>query len=394
MSDFSFNSPIFLARLAVLGLIAFVPSGLRAADAPPVNAQLQPPIKTVTVDATSRVPTAEEYRAMQDNATEDVVLRIVSVKTTAAVASEPNALPGAALAVAARAAVLNVTRTATGLKAGDVITLYYGYVPLKPNADKTPTAPPTPVVLENTDYRAYLAGGPEDKGPYRAAAGARSFLDPQAPETPAAAAAPAQARPVGPLADPTLLPTPTNPKPQGANTLRLASSGVVPPPADKGLPFDQFVKLVRPNGQWAVSIANSDPIPLQVIGDATPVPLYYYGAPLHTPAGQFVPPTQPVILIYRAGVQPPTPPATRAYTIERALIVDRDKHLLGDVLWAPRAPDDGQPPPLLPAWTWFTYKLEIIDPDTNKVQTVLLTGPPAAAPSAAGAPSAASGATK
>ncbi len=341
--------------LALVSLIVVSISAFGATAAPSAagstNPQFRPIDPNSSADSSNFAP--PDYKVMQDHAPEVVTLTITTVKTTAAVADTPGAAAGA-LAVAARAVVTGVTRTNTDLKAGSVITLYYGYVPLKPGFTNPA---PTPVVKENVTYQAFLTGGGGDN-PYRAAAGAQSFLDPGAPGY----SSTANAKSSGPVADPTLLATPTNPVVKGAPRLT-------------GTALTSFVKLVQTNNHWAVTLANSDPIPLQVIGDATPVLLYYYGAPLRAPV------TQPVIIVYRAGIQNPTPPATRVFTIERALILDGDKHLVGDVLWAPRAPDDDQPPPLLPAWTWFTYKLEIEDLESKKVQTILLSGQPAAASS-------------
>ncbi len=353
--------PRALSTLAAV--CAFVPAAFGAtapagtAAAPGSSeSQMRAVVSSASVDSSNRAPTPAEYKAMQEGAPEALVLHIISVKTQTAASGDPNAISGAALAVAARAAVLGVTRTATDLKVGSVITLYYGYVPLKPVADGSPPPPPVPIVKENTDYSAYLTGGGGDN-PYRAAAGGQSFLDPKA-----------SANATGPIAEPTLLPSPTNPRPAGA--LRLTGAGL-----------ESFVKLVQIDGHWAVSIVNSEPIPLQVMGDATPTLLYYYGKPAVAPY------TQPLVVVYRAGTQAPTPPDIRVLSIERALILDNDRHLLADVLWAPRAPDDGLPPPALAAWTWFSYKLEIADPDTKKVQTVILSGKPPPTPDAAPAAS-------
>ena len=349
------------ARSVFAAFCAFFPVALLGATAPAASAQpgstdaqMRAIDPKASVDSTNRTPTAADYKALQDRAPEVLLLSISTVKTQPATVADVPEAAGGALAVASRAVVLGVIRTATNRKVGDVITLYYGYVPLKPGADGQP---PTPIVQEGVNYRAYLTGGGGDN-PYRAAAGAQSFLNSNAGEN-----SPVGGKATGPVADPTLLPTPNNPKPPGS--LRLTGSGM-----------ESFVKLAQVGGKWTVSIVNSDPIPLQVIGDAPPVLLYYYGKPAAAPY------TQPLLVIYRAGTQPPTPPATRVLTIERALILDNDRHLLADVLWAPRGPDDGQPPPLLPVWTWFSYKLEIADAETQKVQTILLSGqpPPAAGP--------------
>jgi len=91
----------------------------------------------------------------------------------------------------------------------------------------------------------------------------------------------------------------------------------------------------------------------------------FYSPSLHAPV------TQPSVLVYQAGTV--STPATGNQTIERALIMDPNHQLLGDALWAQR-PADGQKPLPLPVWHWSSYKVEIEDPTTNQVQTILLTG--------------------
>jgi hypothetical protein len=313
--------------------------GAAAADTAP-SGILQP----VTADTVSHpvdtVSTAEDYKQMQDSAPEVVVLRVTAVKTEAGKAAD-DSVQGIPLMVTAKAAVIRVVHTATGLKAGDVVYLLYGYAQPVPGKS---SYTPIPIISNNTEYTAYLVAG-ADKNVYRPAAGAQSFIDNAARAANGSSAS-------GPLADPTLLPAPDNPTPVGVP--RLTHTNLA-----------QFVKATQANGRWVVSIAEADPVPLQMAGNEKPTLLAYYPAAIRAPA------TQPKILIYQAGTTAANTPAE--VTTERALIVDGNSRLLGDVVWAWRVPD-GQPPRPLPIWRWSTYKLEVEDPTTHAVQTILLDG--------------------
>jgi len=340
MCRFSLTTPLLVTLALLMSSIASVALGADATS----TGILQPISSTTVTHAVTTAQTAQDFEQMQASAPEVVVLRITTVKTEVG-KPEDNSVDSAPLMVTAQAAVIRVVRTATGLKNGSVIFLLYGYAP--PAAGKSSYAP-IPVVKSNTEYTAYLAGGPADKDPYRPAAGAESFIDNAAP----LAGSPAATKPTGPIADPTVLPTPDSPTPTGAPRLTRAN-------------LAQFAKINQVDGHWGVSIANADPLPLQTIGDSTPTLLAYYAASIRAPA------TQPKVLVYQAGETAANTPA--AVTTERALIIDSNSHLLGDVVWAWRA-DDGQKPPPLPIWRWSTYKLEVEDPVTHDVQTILLDG--------------------
>jgi len=315
----------------------------RSADAAPdagTAAQLTPVNVTTEVHAPNAIVTTDDYKHMQDTAPEVVTIRVAMVKTQAAQTEDKN--PGALL-VEARAVVLGVTKSATNLTVGSVIYLQYGYIPAMPGV---PMPPATPLVKENAEYRAYLSGGPGN-APYMPHAGAQSFVD--------RATADASILAVGPIANPSVLPTPDNPSPTGAVRVR-------------GAALDQFAKVVPFDNKWGVSVAGGDPIPLQTVGDAKPVLLVYYG-----PHG--LPLTQPTVIIYQAGTQPATPPGKGDVTVERALILDGDKHRLGDELWALRVGNNMRPPPL-PIWHWNTYKVDVEDPDTHATKTIMLSGAP------------------
>ena len=335
-----------LRLLAGAALLAVLP--LRAADAPASSTLLQPVANTTTITSLNAVVSPAEYKAQQDSAPEEVILRITTVKATLAKADD--SIGPDAKAVAARAVILTVLRSKTNLQIGSVIYLLYGYAPPAPGK---PGPPPVPIVANNTDYHAFLNGGPGDAA-YHPAAGAQSFLDPNAPAATTTASAPAAA-PL-PLLDPTLLPTPINPKPKGA--VHLTGDNLA-----------QFVVLVQTGDQWGASIAHADPLPLQTQGAEAPALIGYYGKPLGAPTAQ------PTLLIYRSAVLPAPPPATGTLTLVRALIVDHNNHLLGDALWAHLLSDYTQRPLDPPLWVWTPYQVNITDPDTQKVQTILLTSP-------------------
>jgi hypothetical protein len=343
------NRPVTPGRaLAVAGfLLAAVIA--RAADTP----QFQPVQARTEVQAPNYSPTPEDYKRLQSVAPEVVTMRVTSVSTQAAVTE--NNTPGALL-VTAQAAVTGVVRSATNLTVGSTIYLVYGYVPSAPGA---PAPPPTPVLIKNKDYRAYLTGGP-GKTPYSPAAGAQSYVDPSTPLDPADGPAATTPKSAGPIADPALLPTPENPNPAGSVRLR-------------GVQLDQLVKLVQHDKQWAVSIAESDPVPLQMLGPAKPVLVVFYSVPLRAPV------TQPAVLVYQAGTLPAPAPAKGTITIQRALVLDSDHRALGDALWAQRVEDNMRPIPL-PLWHWAEYKVDVEDPATHQTQTILFT--PAAPASA------------
>ncbi len=323
-----------------------------AADAPP---QLQAIPSTTEVHAPDFSPSPDDYKRQQVVASEVLTIHVTSVTTQPA--STENHTPGALL-VTAQAAVTGVVRSAANLTVGSTLYILYGYVPSAPGA---PAPPPVPVLIKNGDYRAYLTGSP-DKRSFTPAAGAQSFIDPaQADASSSASAAGPATKPNAPLADPSLLPTPDFPNPPGSVRLR-------------GNPLDQFVRLIQHDGQWTVSIAESDVIPLQTLSGAKPVLLVFYSAPLRAPI------TQPSVLIYEAGVQPAVPPAKGNVTIERALLVDGNHHALGDALWAQRV-ENNQRAIMLPLWHWAEYKVDVEDPVTHKMQTILFTGAPAAATS-------------
>ena len=310
----------------------------RGADSPPAPAQLTPINTTMEAHAPSVMVTEAEYKQMQAIAPEVVTIHVALVKTQTAETEDKN--PGAVL-VEARAVVTGVVKSDTKLEAGSVIYLQYGYIP--PTAEK-PASPPTPIIKENTDYRAYLGGGLHN-APYVPVAGAQSFADLSAGD----------AATGEPLADPAKLPTPDNPSPEGSVRVR-------------GKALEQFAKVVETDGKWGVSVAGGDPLPLQVVGGAKPVLLVYYG-----PHGK--PVTQPTVIIYQAGTQPAMPPNKGDVTVERALILDGDKHWLGDALWALRVGNNMRPIPL-PQWHWNTYKVDITDDDKHITQTIMLTGAP------------------
>jgi hypothetical protein len=339
------GSRLTLRLLAGTALLAALP--IRAADAPASPALLQPVANTTTITSLDPAIAPAEYKAQQDNAPEEVVLRVTAVKPTPAKAEDANIGPDAK-AVAVRAVILNVLRSKTNLKIGSVIYLLYGYAPPAPGK---PGPPPVPIVVINTDYHAFLNGGPGDTA-YHPAAGAQSFLDPKA----LVAASAAPATPTDPLPDPTLFPTPINPKPKGS--VHLTGDNLA-----------QFVALVQTGDQWGASIAHADPLPLQTQGAEPPVLMGFYGKPLGAPA------TQPTLLIYRSAVLPAPPPATGTVTLVRALIVDHNNRPLGDAPWARVLSDDSQAPLLPPVWAWSAYKVDITDPDTQQVQTILLTAP-------------------
>jgi hypothetical protein len=313
-----------------------------AADNAPA-AILQPVSTTTVAHAVTNTVTAEDYQQMQASAPEVVVVRITSVKTQVG-KPEDASVDSTPLMVTAQAVVIRVIRTATGLKNGSVFYLLYGYAP--PVAGASSYAP-IPVVKTNSEYTAYLTGGPADKDPYRPAAGAQSFIDDAAVAANAAAN-----KPTGPIADPSVLPTPENPTPPGAPRLTRAN-------------LAQFAKAIETDGHWGVSIANADPLPLQVIGDGQPTLLAYYAPSIRAPG------TQPKVLVYVAGETAANTPA--AVSTERALIIDSNGRLLGDVLWAQRSVGSQNPLPL-PIWRWSTYKLEVEDAVNHEVQTILLGG--------------------
>jgi hypothetical protein len=325
-----------------------------AADATPPPAAMQPPVfsANTTVTAPDIVTTPADYQSQQTSAPEEVVIQITTLKPQAAKGMDASIGSDAKL-IAARAVVLSVVRTKTGLKVGSFIYLLYGYAPPAPGQ---PGAPPIPIVELNATYHAFLTGGPGDT-PYQPAAGAQSFLNPKALEATPAASAAAKYKPTGPLADPAILPTPNNPKPKGAVHLT-------------GDNLDQFVQLVQTGTQWGASIAHADPLPLQTQDSSEPPALIsFYSTPLGAPA------TQPTILLYRASVRPASPhadgtPATGTLTSIRALVISSNGHLLGDAPWTRILSDDSQPPLPPFTWIWSSYKVDVTDPDTQKVQTI------------------------
>ncbi len=337
-----------ITALAVGWLMAS--SVILAADAPAAPAKLESVSTTLDIHAPDFAPKPDDYRRQQEAASEVVVIRVTSV-TTQAAATESNTK--GALLVTAQAVIIGVSRSATKLANGDAIYLLYGYVPSSPGA---PAPPPTPVLVKNTEYLAYLSKG-SAKATYRPAAGAQSFLPANTPvvSTSGNGTAEILVKPATARADTSLLPTPDFPNPTGSVRLRTPA-------------MEQIVKLVQVNGGWAVSIAQSDPVPLQTIGNAKPVLLVYYSPPLRSPV------TQPAVLLYVAGTQPAEPPTKGTLTIERALVLDPEHHLLGDALWAKRVEDNQRPIPL-PAWHWFEYKVDVEDIETHKVQTILLSSP-------------------
>ncbi len=352
---------------------------LLAADAPTPSAVLQPPVfrANTTVTAPSPVVTPADYKALQALAPEEVVIRITAVNPQAAKAGDDSIGPDAK-AVAVRAVVLEVVRTKTDLKVGSVIYMLYGYAPPAPGK---PGPPPIPIVQLNADYHAFLTGGPGDT-PYHPAAGAQSFLDPKAA---VAQDNVPKYKSTGPLANPALLPTPSNPAPKGTNHITNIPANEDNPGRNN---LDAFVKLIQTGTQWSVSIAHADPLPLQTQGTEPPELISFYSTPLGAPS------TQPTVLLYRASVVPADPPASGTLSAIRALVVGSDGQLLGDAPWARILSDDSQPPLPRPTWVWSSYKVEITDPDTSKVQTIMLTAPEVANPPATPATSPADAAAK
>ncbi len=340
MRRISLTTPLFVLLALAPGLTSF------GAEANP-GAVLQSVSTTTVTHAVTNAMTAEDYQQMQASAPEAIVIRVTNIKTEVGKPADAS-VDSTPLMVTAQAVVIRVIRTATDLKTGSVIYLLYGYAP--PAVGKSNYAP-IPVVKNNSEYTAYLTGGPKE--PYRPAAGAQSFID----NAMTAASGQKIGQASGPLANPALLPTPDNPTPAGVPRLTRAN-------------LAQFAKINQASGQWGVSVANADPLPLQTSTTGNPTLLAYYPASIKAPA------TQPKILVYQTGISTPNNPA--AFTTERALIIDSNGRLLGDVVWAWRA-SDGQKPLPLPIWRWSTYKLEVEDPGTQAVQTVLLDGSSAAA---------------
>ena len=340
--------------LVLAALVGSAPA--RAASTPNLPTILQPVPNTTTVTAPNAAISPAEFKAEQASAPDEVVLRVTTVKATPAKSDDDTIGPDAK-AIAARAVVLSVQHSRSGLNIGSVIYLLYGYAPPAPGK---PGPPPIPIVQQNTDYHAFLSGGPGDT-PYHPAAGAQSFLDPKTVDAPAAAASDAKAPPS--LADPALLPTPINPRPPGS--VHLTGDNLA-----------QFVKLVQTGNQWGASIAHADPLPLLTQGTEPPQLLGYYGKPLGAPAGQ------PTILIYRASITPAPPPITGNLTSLRALLVNADNRVLGDAPWMRILSDDHHPPLAPYTWTWSAYKVDIDDPDTQKTQTILFVAPTSSNPAA------------
>ncbi len=348
-------------------LVTLVARGADAADATgtasPISAStLQSPV-AVSTDVTAQNPTVtpEAYLAQQVNAPEDIIVHVVLMKSMAAQTEDKR--PGALL-VEARAMVTGVTHSKTGLKIGSAIYLQYPYIPVTPGI---PGAPPPELVKVNGDYRAYLSGGPGD-APYIPVAGGQSFLNPaQDPGAkPGDVATNAMVNPTfkqtGPIAEPSMLPTPDNPSPKGVVKVRDADVAVFAKVVDMG------------GGKWGVSVAGSNPLPMQTIGGAKPLLLVYYG-----PLMRRAPPTQPIVITYQAGTEPAPPPDQGNVTVERALVLDSDKHLLGDLPWALRTSGNMRPIPL-PVWQWNTFKLEVQDPTTETTKTIMLNGMPTPEP--------------
>jgi len=329
--------------LALLTLATSL-AGPLAAQVSSAPAVLQQVSTNTTISPILSTPTAEDYRQMQASAPEVLVVRITSVKTEVGKPAD-NSVESAPLMVTAQAAVIRVIHSATNLKNGDVIYLLYGHATPVPGKS---SYIPIPVITNNTEYTAYLAGGPKDKDSYRPAAGAQSFIDNSKP----VASGAAETKPTGPIADPTLLPTPDNPTPVGVP--RLTHENLA-----------RFAQTSVTDGHWGVSIAEADPLPLQTAGKDSPTLLAYYPAAIRAPA------TQPKVLVYVTGG--PTTNLSPVVSTERALIIDGNGRLLGDVVWALRVAE-GQTPPPLPVWRWSTYKLEVEDSGTHAVQTILLDG--------------------
>jgi len=189
-------------------LLAFCFPRLEAQNVLPV-AVLKPVQGDTKITSGNAAATAQDYAQMQANAPEVVVLRVTGVKTQEGKPAD-NSVGANPLMVSARAAVLSVTRSVSGLKVGSVIYLVYGYAPPAPGVVG---ATPIPIIKENTEYTAYLNGGPGNN-PYFPAAGAKSFIDASAP-SPSLPGTKSAAPSTGPVADPALLPTPVNPSPAG-----------------------------------------------------------------------------------------------------------------------------------------------------------------------------------
>jgi hypothetical protein len=257
---------------------------------------------------------------MQTAAPEAVNIKITSVDTTAGKDGDQ---------VAARAIVLSVTRSATGLARLQKLSIAYAHTPL---AAGMAGPGPVPVLENGATYTAYLTGGP-DPTPYAPAAGAQSFVYNVNWATPA------------------------NPTPNGWMDIDLQKH---PDMASFNLqPTGNYYTVTYssrqgPPGTWPLLATGNPPALLH---------LYYnsvVGAPVQ-------------ILVYVGGTMPAGDPAGTILTVERAVIISLPSEKpLGDALWAVRAPT-GSPALAQPTWTWSRDSLTVTNPFEKTIQTISLT---------------------
>jgi len=294
---------------------------------------------------------------LQADAPEVLTLRVNGVQMLDATAGSGSKF------VTGQATVLAVQHTSTNLTPGTNITLHYIYVPLTGNMSGQA---PVPIINSGVVYTAYLGAGfsipdlqPSDKKTsgdadkmpheYVPAAHSQSFVP--------ADAAPSSSSPTVPsgvpIADPDLLPTPQKSAPFAVIVLH-------------GADLDKFVTLTQQGTQWLADIASfKDPIPIKAASGFTPAAWAYYLPPLRAPL------TQPCVLLYSSGTDDSITLPGGPYSFDRALIIDRNGHLLGDVVWGIDVP--GPDKPAQPQWTWSASKLTVQNPLDHSIQEIDLT---------------------
>jgi hypothetical protein len=333
-----------LAMLAAAGPLCA--TAVDASASPAASGSDKPvftPATTGLVISHENVPNS--YELLKEKAPEALVIEATIVKRQLPAATPGETTTPGTLIVTVEATVVSVTRSASKLKAGDKITIYYPYAP---EASGAPGPSTIPLVRQGGQYEAYLYlnGGPPPAY-YLTDASAESFVE-LSPDAVAAML------PGGAVANPNFLPTPENPAPVGV--IKLVTDSL-----------QKFAEASQTDGHWTVSIASfKDPLPLQTIDNATPVLLSYYLAPTKT-----TPLTQPTVLVYFAGTQLAHNSATDLVGVERALIIDYKGRLLGNAPWATRPQKDGMLTPL-PIWRWTASNLDVEDPTEHDVQHVPL----------------------